>query len=105
MTAADGFTKLPHVFDMKPVVVPLAHESRKAKFARRIMSLNRPTQGIAVINRPGGRTLNDCWMIERSWVQTQGLQTLTSAYFSLVEPVTYFGSPVDLAGWSSRQSA
>ena len=26
---------------------------------------------------PGGRTLNDCWLVsERSRVQTQGLQTL-----------------------------
>ena len=49
---------------------------------------------------PGGRTPNDCWLVsERSRVQTQ---TLTSAYFSLVAPVIYFGTPVDLAGWSSR---
>ncbi len=47
--------------------------------------------------------VNDCWLLsERSRVQTQGLQTLTSAYFFLVEPVTYFGTPVDLAGRSSR---
>jgi len=46
MTAADGFTKLPHVFDIKAVVVARAHESRKAKFARRIMSLNRLTHKV-----------------------------------------------------------
>ncbi len=55
------------------------------------------------MQRLGGRTVNDYWLVsERSQVQTQGLQTLTSAYFSLVEPVIYFGTPVDLAGWSSR---
>jgi len=58
---------------------------------------------IQVDGRLGGRTVNDYWLVsERSRVQTQGLQTLTSAYFSLVEPVIYFGTPVDLAGWSSR---
>ncbi len=51
---------------------------------------------------PGGRTLYDCWLVsERFRVQTQGLQTLTSAYFSLVESVIYFGTPADLAGLSS----
>jgi len=37
--------------------------------------------GLVDLLCPGGRTLNDCWLLsERSWVQTQGLQTLTSAY-------------------------
>ncbi len=42
MTAAAGFTKLPHVFDIQAVTGSgggIAHESRKAKFARRTMSL------------------------------------------------------------------
>ena len=56
---------------------------------------------VAGVRRPDGRTSNDCWLLsERSRVQTQGLQTLTSAYFSVVEPVIYFGTPVDLAWWS-----
>lgn len=41
MTAAAGFTKLPHVFDIQAVTGSgggIAHESRKAKFARRTMS-------------------------------------------------------------------
>ncbi len=36
--------------------------------------------------------------VSGSNVCTQGLKTLTSAYFSLVKPVTYFRTTVDLAG-------
>ena len=48
----------------------------------------------------GGRTVNGCWLVsDRSRVQTD----IVSAYLSLVEPVIYFGTPVNLAGWSSRE--
>ncbi len=61
-TAAACFKKLPHVFDIQAVTGGaggIAHAPRKAKFARRIMSLNRLTHKVMQLLRQFALPLSD----------------------------------------------